>query len=260
MFDEYASQPFFLYLHYMDVHSPYNPPREFDIFGETAEDKYDGEILYIDTKIEELLRELRKRNMAGNTWIIITADHGEEFKEHGKKTHGKTLYAEVLKVPLIFYNAENVKEAKRVKRQVRLIDVTPTILDLLNITIPKSMEGISLKKNIIDSSNFRGEDLEAFSQVGLNGQLLNRDLIAVTTPEFKYIFDFIGKKEELYDLRTDPWEKYNIFLSRPSIVNTFRKKVARFLKLQQEKKCSFIEKTEIDEELKKKLKSLGYLK
>ena len=215
--------------------------------------------MYADSKIAELFRELEKRDLVENTWTIITADHGEEFGDHGGISHGRTLYAEVLRVPLIFHYAGAKNKGKRVKRQVRLIDVSPTILDLVGITIPKSMEGVSLEKNIIGSANLQREDLEAFSQVGLNDVAPNKDLIAVTTPEFKYIFDFISKKEELYDLSTDSEEKHNIALSKPRIVKTFREKVAQFKQLQKEKVSSFIKKAEIDEDLTERLKSLGYL-
>lgn len=258
--DAEEKRPFFLYLHYMDVHNPYIPPAKFDIFGPDRVDKYDGTILHIDTRIKQLFYELEKRGLAKNTWIVITADHGDEFEEHGGIAHSRTLYNEVLKVPLVFFHSGLMKKAKIVKRQVRLIDVAPTLLDLARIPKPESMEGISLKRDVIWPFDFQRRDMESYSQVGLNDWAPHKDLIAYTTPISKYIYDFRKHTEELYSLRTDPKEQINLAASRPDLTKTFREIVTRFREVQRKKRKAIIEKAEIDDELREQLKSLGYLR
>jgi arylsulfatase A-like enzyme len=243
----------------MDVHAPWRPPAEFDRFGSAAGDKYDGSILYLDAQLRELYAQLAKRRLLDNTWIAITADHGEEFGEHGnyKRGHGITLYQEVLRVPLIFHRS-NATSGKRVSRQVRLIDVAPTILDLLGAPVPAEMEGVSLGGDIPGTTASK-EDLEAVSQVGLDLRP-RKDLLAVTTPAFKYIVDFVTGSEELYDLSADPGETRNLAAASPAVTREFREKAHRFRKMGAARRLEGIPEAEIDEELREQLRSLGYLK
>jgi arylsulfatase A-like enzyme len=256
--DEKRRGPFFLYLHYMDVHSPWRPPAEFDRFGPGDRNKYDGSILYLDAGLKRLYAELKERGLTRNSWIVITADHGEEFGEHGnyKRGHGITLYQEVLRVPLIFH-APDAGRGRRVSRQVRLLDVAPTILDLLNLPVPEEMEGRSLGDDILGAAS--KEDLEAVSQVRVDDRRPARDLLAVTTPSFKYVVDFISGAEELYDLKADPGETRNLAAANPAAAREFRERAQRFRRTQAAKRMGIVPEAEIDEELREQLRSLGYL-
>ena len=257
---EEPRQPFFLYLHYMDVHAPWSPPADFDRFGPEAVDKYDGSISYLDSQLKRLYDELNARRLIENTWIVITADHGEEFGEHGNYEvgHAMTLYREVLRVPLIFHHPE-APTGTRVDREVRLIDVAPTVLDLLGIPIPDDMEGVSLGASVV-SDDVLDDDLEAFSQVGLNGVAPDKDLIALTTKELKYILDFESGARELYDLTTDPEELRNVADENPALVRELEAKARRFRAVEAAKRIGFVPGAEIDEELREQLRSLGYLR
>lgn len=169
--------PFFLFVHYMDVHTPYRPPKEFNRFardrrssavlkdiGETSVlelqraaregrlrmshadrdrliDLYDGEILAMDAKIGELVAALRTR--FPDTIVILTSDHGEEFLEHGGFGHGETLYEEVLRVPLIVAGP-GVAEGARIGDQASLLDVVPTVLERLGLASASALDGRSL--------------------------------------------------------------------------------------------------------------------
>lgn len=258
--DETEARPFFLYLHYMDVHSPWKPPADFDRFGPQVVDKYDGSILYLDAQLKKLYFELQKRGLDENTWIVFTADHGEEFGEHGnyKVGHGLTLYREVLRVPLLFHHRD-APAGKRVSRQVRLIDVAPTVLDLLGLPVPENMAGVSLRSNVVNAESAPGDDLEAFSQVGLNGVAPDKDLLALTTREFKYILDFQRGTEELYDLGSDPRETENVADANRALASEFKEKALRFRRIETAKRIGVSRGAEIDEELKKQLQSLGYV-
>jgi arylsulfatase A-like enzyme len=147
-----------------------------------------------------------------------------------------------------------------VRRQVRLIDVAPTILDLLRIPIPQDMDGVSLADDVEETAAVERQDLVAFSQVGLNDAAPDKDLIAVTTPEYGYILDLVSGDEELYDLKSDPGEARNVATSNPAVAKRFREDVLRFRKIQAAKRSSIIEGVELDDELKEQLRSLGYLK
>ncbi len=255
-----ADKPFFAYLHYMDVHSPWRPPAEFDRFGPEPVDKYDSSILYLDSRLEALFRELGSRGLAANTWLVVTADHGEEFGEHGnyKVGHGVTLYGEVLRVPLLFHHPRG-SARKRVDRQVRLIDVAPTILDLLEIPVPEEMEGVSIRAEIVGSGDRPLDDLDAVSQLGLDRRSTRLDLIAFTTPRHKYVLDFQSGSEELYHLTSDPGETRNVAEAAGALLREFRAKAWRFRKIQSAKRAGTVSEGEIDRDLEQQLRALGYV-
>jgi arylsulfatase A-like enzyme len=260
--EENSDRPFFLYLHYMDAHTPWRPPAEFDDFGPAHVDKYDGSIRYLDSRLGDLHDQLRERGLLDDTWILVTADHGEEFGERGNKIgHGLTLYREVLHVPLVIHRGHRQQAApgRRVRRQVRLIDVAPTILDLVGLPIPDPMEGVSLAANVVDAYPGPVEDLEAFSQVGRHGAARDRDLIAVTTSEFKYILDFEGGAEELYELSGDPAETRNLAAQNPALLKYYKDKVLSFRSVQLGKRIEAVPGAEIDGELQEQLRALGYI-
>jgi len=163
---------YFLFLHYYDPHWHYDPPppfqRTFDpgyagratgvwwnFKGETrqtlaAQDLahivalYDGEIRYTDFEIERVFREMKRLELFQQSTIVMLSDHGEEFLDHGGWEHQKTLYEEQLRVPLLVKLPGNEAAGRRVSRQVRLIDVAPTLLDALGVEIPVSFQGRSL--------------------------------------------------------------------------------------------------------------------
>lgn len=153
-------KPFFAYLHYMDVHLPYNAPEEFkQIFepevinsllkdidkayevrmlnelGLSKQDKqhfinmYDAEIRYFDYNFGMIIDNLKKSGILDKTIIILTSDHGEEFWEHNGSEHGHCQYNEVLHVPLIIKYSSKLP-VKRIKSYVQLLDLFPTILSL----------------------------------------------------------------------------------------------------------------------------------
>jgi arylsulfatase A-like enzyme len=165
-------EPFFLYVHYIDPHAPYAPrvdwrgeplpasvhpvlPDDFDATHVRARpadllrravDLYDGEIRGADMGLAELVGALRGRGLLGRTLLVVTADHGEEFEEHGRMSHGQTLYGEVVRVPLIFSGLGVHGGGARLGR-ASLIDIVPTLLDLVDVPSgqrPSHLDGVSL--------------------------------------------------------------------------------------------------------------------
>jgi arylsulfatase A-like enzyme len=158
-----TTRPFFAFLNYVDAHRPYEPPAPFRARFETqlgrpnelapwkvlarlerahpearispsqaipAMDLYDGELAYLDFEIGRLLRELEARGLLENTIVVLTADHGEAFGEHGMMNHGNTLYRPLLQVPLVIVYPGHVPAGVRVREPVSLRDLAATIADL----------------------------------------------------------------------------------------------------------------------------------
>lgn len=203
-FDKLRDEPFFCWVHFFDPHLPYSPPSPYR--EEFKDRPYDGEIAYMDYIIGELLRKVKERNLLGRTLIVVAGDHGEAFDEKGEAGHGIFLYEMTMRVPLIFYSENHLPPNFIVPARVRLIDILPTVLDMLNMPKPASAQGISLipyiqkkKKNDLDSY------LETYYPKENYGW---SPLVGLIAGDMKYIR---APKEELYDLKADPNEAKNVF-------------------------------------------------
>ena len=250
---------YFLYIQYMDVHLPYLRHEQYaDLYGphetelskmstETIrkmnlseidrrylENLYDGEIRYVDEQIGKLLQEFDD-----NTMIIITSDHGEEFWDHGGFEHGHSVYDELIRVPLIIKIPGYPHQ--QVNSQVRLMDIAPTILDVLGMSIPGEFRGQTLLDTLRNH-----QDRESFTEATYRGQ----ERKAYRTSKEKIIFNVGDKTYEVYDIETDPFERENI---------EGREELKRRIQEFVAKKAQASEKKEIDEDMAKQLKSLGYV-
>ena len=136
-------------------------------------DLYDAAITRADTELSRLWQELERRDLAAATLFVVTSDHGEEFWEHGSSGHGYSLHDENVRVPLILRHPS--LEPQRIAAQVRLVDLAPTLVDLLGLAVPQAWSGVSLVPWIEGT----GEDLPAFSEAA------HWPLKAVRTPSHK---------------------------------------------------------------------------
>lgn len=195
--------PLFLYTHLMEPHEPYDRGR-----GQgTAHERYLSEVAVADGQIRRVLRLLQAR--FGKRWaLFVGADHGEAFGEHGGTAHGKTLYEELLHVPLL---ARGPLLAPRVvEERVGLVDLGPTILDLFGVETPATYEGQSLVPLLAGGTATLTRPLLA------EGRLRR----ALTQPDgLKVIEDSRRKLVEAYDLATDPGETHNLFDVEPARVD-----------------------------------------
>ncbi len=169
--------PIFLFLYYFDPHTWYNPLAPYDTMydptytglftgdyyqngkevqtGQVPPPNpadiqhllalYDGEITYWDYQLDQMLTYLNGINLLGNALVILTADHGDMFGEHGKWTHGNCLYEEVLRVPLLMRYPGVISPGTLVNQPVQSMDLMPTILDWLAITPPSGLQSVSLR-------------------------------------------------------------------------------------------------------------------
>jgi arylsulfatase A-like enzyme len=149
-----AARQFFLFVHTYQVHAPYVPPKEYrdlfvDIPGREAPGlvhqalSYDRETRYTDDQVGPFLATIERLGIADRTIVVITSDHGEEFGEHGGSGHGRTVFPEVLRVPLIVA-APGVLAPARSAAPVSILDVAPTLLDLLELEPDTGARGVSL--------------------------------------------------------------------------------------------------------------------
>ena len=274
---EETSRPVFMYLHYMDPHSPYEAPEPFrtvfdphytgevdgtNVFGAiyrdefelTERDKehvialYDGEIAYADTQIRDLLNELDKRGLLDDALVIITADHGEEMFERGKIGHGPTLYDEVVRVPLIMWQKQFEQAGTTVDAYASLVDVVPTVLSVCGIERKGALRGTPL----LPPGDSVGSDTV---WVEVDEELLfYSHKRAVIWNGWKLIRSEDG--DELYRCVDDPPERENLADSNPRLVETLSNRMDEFYKQLKRGKAPAVE---LDEEARRKLRSLGYV-
>ena len=242
----------FLWVHYFDPHSIYNPPSPY---RETYKDNlYDGEIAYTDEHIGMLLSALKELNLDQTTLIIFAADHGEGLGEHEESTHAVFVYDTTIKVPLIFSCPSLVPEGKVVEDQVRLIDIMPTILDFLHLEKNKEIQGaslIGLIKGEIKSLNLPAYSESLYAKLHYNWSPLK----SFRTEEWKYIK---SPAPELYRIRDDPQELVNLAGSRMDVVKELDNRLTEFLAATT---VSTVKETTMamDEETRRKMMSLGYI-
>jgi arylsulfatase A-like enzyme len=165
------NRPFFAFLNYMDAHDPYEPPPPYDdqfsdpasmrlvhglrhdrVIGwtpaeaEAAKGAYDGALAYLDSRLGALFAELERRGLLENTIVIVTADHGEEFGEHGVFYHGNSLYQTVARVPLIINWNGHLPAGRIVDAPVSLRDLAATVMDLTGADSTQPFPGRSLER------------------------------------------------------------------------------------------------------------------
>jgi arylsulfatase A-like enzyme len=127
-------EPFFLYVHTTDPHFPYEPPAGHRLFGQASRDRYDAEVRYTDEHVGAWLDLMRAEGLLDRSVVVFTADHGEEFLEHGGTGHGVTVFDECVRVPLVVW-APGVRPG-RTRALVSLTDLGPTLLDAAGLRRP----------------------------------------------------------------------------------------------------------------------------
>ena len=194
------ARPFFLWLHYMEPHAPYEAHGDVAA-NAPAEVRYDSELRHVDGEIGRLLDGMQQRGLLAQSIIALHADHGEEFGDHGGAFHGTTVYEEIIRVPFVLH-VPAVK-ARSEPGPVSLIDLAPTVLDLLGVASSTPMVGRSLAPLL------RGESLEPRPVVA-ECQRFGRDKVARIEWPRKLIVDRAVGTAEIYDLVADPAERRNL--------------------------------------------------
>ena len=274
--------PFFLFLHTYDVHCPYDPPEGYNgtFKSEDAEevepnhcgetyynkrattaaqakflsDRYDDSIRAVDSGLAQLFAYLKSRPDYDDTIIVVTSDHGEEFHEHGRIGHQKTVHREVLYIPLIIHVPGVSRQ--RIPAHVSLIDLYPTVLELAGVERPKGeIDGISLASFVngaVPPEKFRPFE---FSEVQRGGRLYSR-----IEDDSHLIIDAGKNSVHFYDLIKDPTEQHDLSADQTEWFKQKHNELVDYIKGGKSASAAAPEKLkeESDEE-RERLKSLGYL-
>ncbi len=284
--DEQSAEPFLLYVHTMDPHAPYTPPRPDGSLGGGEEAKaawqlglptdtqpsavlacreqypmldearrrmirrYDEEVAFNDASFGRFVAALRARGLYEDSVIVVLSDHGESFWEHRDWRHENNLYSQVIRIPLMIRPPGGVARPP-VDELAQQIDVLPTILELLDLPAPAAAQGRSLLAT----------DGESPPRVGFSYLecVSRRRLAAVLAGPWKLIrgIDSDGELErvELYHRRRDPGELTDVSAAEPEVVQ----RLLRLLEAREAERPLAPRQVEVGEELEETLRALGYV-
>jgi arylsulfatase A-like enzyme/Flp pilus assembly protein TadD len=207
--------PFFLWVHYYDPHDPYDPPAEFRRSGPRG--AYHGEVAAVDAAVAELRRGLTRLGRARNLLTVFCADHGEALGEHDEETHGFFVYDSTILVPLVFHGPTLIRPGRSIL-PVRLIDVAPTVVELVGIPPLAGIDGTSLTPTLRGRRQKLPPALAETLQPWLGYGWA--PLAAVRTGGWKLVD---APRPELFDLRRDPGEVENLAAGQPDRVSELRR-------------------------------------
>ena len=282
------NQPFFLAVHYFDPHLAYDPPPQFMVafvygyqgklippfnpgpeeikklrFGEvkpSEQDRafiqglYDAEVTFTDAQIADFFDFLRQEGLYDNTLILVTADHGEEFWEHGGFEHGHTLYRELLEVPLLIKFPRGQWAGTVVPERVSLLDLFPTVMNYLGWPVPFAVDGRSFlpageigftfppRTSIISENLHYGPEQQS-----------------LYSGPYHLIINRVTGRIELYDAAKDPAETANLLGRQEKLPAVLKTELLAVAKKMKELESEPPREAPIDEETKAKLRALGYL-
>jgi tetratricopeptide (TPR) repeat protein len=249
--EKQKDNPVFLFLHYYDPHTDYDPPEPFaTTFKESP---YAGEISYTDHCIGKVIDKLKSLDMYESSLIIVTGDHGEMLGEHGELTHKFFIYQSAIKVPLV-YKVPGANTSRKIDDLVGIIDIVPTVCDLLDIEPPTPIQGKSLagyfknKPPQPEERYFYCESLYA-TKYGTN------PLLGLVSKRWKYIQT---TRPELYDLQKDPGEQKNLVEAEPQRTRILKDRLAQMLE-KSERLEKPLEETPLDARTLRHLQTLGYV-
>lgn len=249
--DEDRVRPFFAWVHLYDPHAPYTPPEPFrSRFPATLQGAYDGEVASTDTEIGRLIAALESSGRLDSTLVVVVGDHGESLGEHGEQQHGFFIYDAAVHIPLIV--AGPAVPARVVSEQVRIVDVMPTVLDLIGAAVPADVQGQSLLPL------GRGEPLEllAYSETFYPRYHYGwSELTAVRDGRFKFI---AAPRRELYDIEADPGETRDLSPENPRMADALERALAD-LAARTATKAAPQSPRAIDAETEQRLRALGYV-
>jgi len=292
--DDAASgkERFYLFVHCLDVHLPYDPPAPYDTmfapdyhgevngpgtrnllsmrkmfegrasfgrhrYDDADKDKvralYDGEIANMDEGVGKLLARIGQRDLRDDTLVVVLADHGEEFWDHGSVLHAHTVFQELLHVPLLLQVPALENQARRIAQRVSLVDVVPTLLELLALPVPQGLQGRSLVPLL------HGEPAPSHPLFA-EGYASFAKLQSVIDGDLKLIRDLDTQAVSLFDLAADPGETTDIAADHPADVERMRALLDSTLGATRgEIKDPMGLPQDVDTKTKDQLRHLGYI-
>lgn len=266
-------QPFFLWVHYFDPHHDttrpdrrYDPQPPYDTLFpgegpplgvERSLALYDGEIRRTDDAVGELLERIGRSANPASTTVVLTADHGDEFLERGNWYHTKTVYDELVRVPLIVAPGGG-RGGRVIDTPVALTDLLPTLLDLAGAKPAFAAEGLSLAPLLAGKPGG-----EAFAQRGLYGETrrwAGLDRRYWLTGRHKVIVDREAGTREIYDIVADPGERRDLAPAEPALADRLQGALAGYLSRADRVRYPAQLRPEDDPARIEALRALGYLR
>jgi arylsulfatase A-like enzyme len=214
-----SGEPSATWVHYFDPHTPRRKMAPFD-FGDSASDKYDSEVAYSDREVGRLLDWIASSPLGKDAIVVLTADHGEAFLEHGMDFHGNRPYGEQIHIPLVIW-APGL-DSGRTLSPANIFDVGPTVIEFLGLEPMRRAEGVSLLRPTSRSRPI-------FSETPLNIVDGPFFAFAVTHDGWRLIHDVVGNTTELYDLANDPRELHNLADREPERRDALRTTLGHWL-------------------------------
>ncbi len=243
-----------MWVHLYDPHDPYEPPEPYA--STYAGRPYDGEVAWTDELVGRLVKTVGEAGLLSDTLVIVTSDHGEGLNEHREPAHGFFIYQTTMHVPLIF-KGPGIPAGSRLSGVARLVDLFPTVLDLLKVERPANM--MLSGQTMAPAVAGRGTLPEAPSFAETLVPLLHygwSDLRSIRDGRWKYI---LAPRPELYDLDRDPGELSNLVASQPSRAQALRGALETRLRLEQQMERKDPTEASVPPELLEKLGALGYV-
>lgn len=239
--------PWFAWVHLYDPHEPYAPPEPFR--SRYASAPYDGEIAYADAALGQFVERLQARGALVHTLVVVAADHGESLGEHGERTHGLFAYDSTLRVPLIFWADRGIRSGT-FGDTMRLVDVAPTILDLVGSVALPQADGRSVRPFVSGERPFDG--------AGSYFEALNANLTRNWAPLTGMVRDRLKLIDlplpELYDLAADPGESRNLYATQRDRARDLEQRLDAVVK-----GAAPAAPAVVDADAEARLRSLGYV-
>jgi arylsulfatase len=260
-----AGAPFFLYVHYMDVHQ-YLYTDLSPNFGSSFSDFYDSSIFWSDYNVGRIMQALRELKIADKTIVVIVSDHGEAFFEHGMEGHARNLYREVLETPWIVALPFELERGIVVEERVANVDVWPTLLDMLGMESLAGAEGVSVMPQIFAAAEGAGGGVDVdrplFAQLDLSWGKVGEDPLPLTSivkgPHRMNHAKSQTERIELFDRSVDPREQENVADEQPEVVAALRQELEAFF-TRPRTQWEAAPEVELDEMHQAQLRALGYV-
>lgn len=284
-----GKRSFFIWVHYMPLHSICHPPASYDtlyvseklkpffakreprfystpvlIEGELAEDyksyyvsQYDGAIRFVDDQIGLILKELERLGLKDNTLVVVSSDHGELLEEHNSFATHLGVFEECIRVPLVMRYSKKMPADKVIDKQVRSIDIMPTILEVTGVKLPAAMDGQSLLP--LAQGKQKETSPDVFSE--FYDDIIGEHRASVRGPQYKLVRRLTY---ELYAINDrPPYESELKLIKNKEVFDVLRKKLEDYLgqgncpyNLRENKNK---ERPKLKPEAQERLRSLGYL-
>jgi len=241
---------FFLFLHYYDPHADYAPPEPFAT--RWSDNPYAGEVAYVDDCLGRVFATLKSLNLYDDALIILVSDHGEMLEEHGEPTHGYFVYESAMRVPLIF-KLPGQPRGNVVDDLAGLVDVVPTVCELLEMSGPPVVQGQTLPACLEDTGP-QVEDRRLYFESTIPQEYDANPLLGVVGRRWKLIQT---TRPELYDLAADKGEAQNLYASEAQRARLLEESLR--LALEQTGGPAERDSRQLAASARARLESLGYL-